>query len=89
MNPLLEFMKSPAARLVVSSAALVILSVLGFYIVRRFRDSSEDTETSSTLLTKFKESRQRGELNEAEFRTIKTILAERTQAEIKRSDDSS
>jgi len=86
---LLEFMKSPAARLVVSSAALVILSVLGFYIVRRFRDSSEDTETSSTLLTKFKESRQRGELNEAEFRTIKTILAERTQAEIKRSDDSS
>jgi hypothetical protein len=83
-----EFLQSITARLVISLAALCVLSVIGLYLVRRFRDSIEETETSSTLLTKFQESRHRGELNEAEFRTIKTILAERMQAELRRKDDS-
>jgi hypothetical protein len=82
-------LRSPSAQLVAWTAVLAILSAIGIYIVRRFRDSTEDTETSSTLLTKFQESRHRGDLNEAEFRTIKTILAERMQAEIKQEDDSS
>ena len=89
MAQLVEFLQTPAARVVVALALLLVLSAIGFYIVRRFRDSTEDTETSSTLLTKFEDSRHRGELNEAEFRTIKTILVERMQAEIKRRDDSS
>jgi hypothetical protein len=88
MAGLLEFLRMPAATLVVSLASLLVLSVIGFYFVRRYRDSIEETETSSELLTKFEESRHRGELNEAEFRTIKTILAERMLAELKRKDDS-
>jgi uncharacterized membrane protein len=88
MAGLLEFLRTPAASLVVALAILVVLSVIGFYLVRRYRDSIEDTGTSSELLTKFEESRHRGELNEAEFRTIKTILAERMLAKLKRKDDS-
>ena len=88
MDSLLQLMESTTARLVVWTSTLLILSVVGFYVVRRFRDSTEETETSSTMLTKFEESRHRGVLNEKEFRTIKTILAERMQAELKRKDDS-
>ena len=84
-----RMLQTPYARLIVWSAFLAILSVIGYYIVRRYRDESEDNETSSVMLTKFEESRVRGELNELEFRTIKTILAERMQAELKREDDSS
>lgn len=89
VSRVLSFLNTQTAQIVVWSAVLAILCAIGFYIVRRFRDSTEDTETSSTLLTKFEESRHRGELNEVEFRTIKTILAERMQAEIKQEDDSS
>jgi hypothetical protein len=88
MAGLLEYCRTSAARRVIWTAGLAILSVIGLYLVRRFRDSIEETETSSELLTKFEESRHRGELNEAEFRTIKTILAERMQAELRRKDDS-
>jgi hypothetical protein len=88
MAGVLEFCQTPVARLVIGTAGLLIGCLIGFYLVRRFRDSIEETETSSELLTKFEESRHRGELNEAEFRTIKTILAERLQAELKRKDDS-
>ena len=89
MATLHQYLETPFARLVVGMAILLVVSVVGFYIVRRFRDSIEDTETSSSILTKFEESRHRGELDEVEFRTIKTILAERMQAELKREDDSS
>jgi uncharacterized membrane protein len=88
MAGLLVLLQSSTARLVIWLAVLLIVSVIAFYLVRRFRDSIEETETSSTMLTKFEESRHRGELNEAEFRTIKTILAERMQAELRRKDDS-
>jgi uncharacterized membrane protein len=84
-----ELLQTSYARLVIWAAILAILSVVGYYVVRRFRDESEDNETSSEMLTKFQDSRVRGELNEAEFRTIKTILAERMQAELKQEDDSS
>ena len=85
---MIEFLQTPQARLVVWLAILLVLSVIGVYVVRRFRDSIEDAETSSSMLTKFREMRHRGDLDDKEFRTIRTILAERMQAELKRKDDS-
>ena len=84
----LEFLMTPLAQLVIWTSVLLILTTIGIYIVRRFRGGTEDNETSSMLLTKFRDSRYRGDLNESEFRTIKTILAERMQAEVKRENDS-
>lgn len=83
-----DFLQTPAARLVVALSMLAILSAIGIYVVRRFRGSTEESETTSAVLSKFRESRHRGVLSEEEFRTIKTILAERIQAEIKQEDDS-
>ena len=83
-----EFLQTPQARLVISLAILAILSIIGLYLVRRFRGESEDAEPSSTMLTKFREMRHRGVLSDTEFREIKTLLAEDIRAKVKRKDDS-
>ena len=83
-----EFLQTPQARLVISLAILAILSIIGLYLVRRFRGESEDAETSSPMLTKFREMRHRGVLSDTEFREIKTLLAEDIRAKVKRKDDS-
>ena len=84
----MEFLQTTSARLVLGLAGLAILTAIGIYVVRRFRDGTEEAETSSAVLSKFRESQHRGVLSESEFRTIKTILAERMQAELKRKDES-
>lgn len=85
---MIEFVQTPQARLVISLGILAILSVIGIYVVRRFRDGTEQSETSSSMLSKFREMRHRGVLSETEFRDIKTILADEIQAKVKRKDDS-
>ncbi len=79
---LLGILGRPIGQLVVWSATLLILSVVGVYLLRRYRDSTEQSETASDLLTKFQEMRQQGGLEETEFRTIKTILSEQLRDEI-------
>ena len=85
---MIEFVQTPQARLVIWLGILAILSVIGIHVVRRFRDSTEQSETSSSMLTKFREMRHRGVLSETEFRDIKTTLADDVQAKVKRKDDS-
>ncbi len=84
----MDFLQTTPARLVLGLAGLAILTAIGVYVVRRFRDGTEEAETSSAVLSKFRESQHRGVLSEAEFRTIKTILAKRMQAELKQKDES-
>ena len=68
---------------VIRATILLVVSIVGFYIVQRFRDVADDTETTSDLLSKFREMEHQGDLSETEFRTIKTVLAARMQSEIK------
>ena len=86
---MIDSLGSPAAQVASVSAILLILSVVGVHVARRFRDDTEQMETTSTMLVKFPEMRLRGELSETEFRTIRTILADRSRTERKRKDDSS
>ncbi len=69
-----DILQTNAAQAVVSFTGLLILTMMGTYVVLRFRDSIEDDETSSDLLTKFRENRHGGYLDEAEYRTIRTDL---------------
>jgi uncharacterized membrane protein len=88
-----DLLGSPAARLIFWFAALILVLLVGLcllrVVARGCRDSTEQTETNSSLLAKFREMHHRGELSESEFRTIKTALAGRSSAEVKRKDDSS
>ena len=57
-----------------------------YVIEKRPRRSVQDEQqepTASELMSKFRELHSRGELSDAEFRTIKTTLAARLQEELK------
>jgi uncharacterized membrane protein len=62
-------------------AALVAVAV---YVAGRIRAKAAQQEpTASDLLSKCRELHARGELSDAEFRTIKTTVAPRLQEELK------
>jgi uncharacterized membrane protein len=90
-----DLLGSPVVRLIFWSAVLLVLLIVAVYVLRvaaamrSSRDSTEEYETNSSLLAKFRELRSQGELSESEFRTIRTNLAERFRTELKREDDSS
>jgi len=67
--------------------ALLALAVLA---VRRWRDgSADDQQTSSQLMTKFREMHLRGSLSEDEYRTIKTKLAADIEAKLNDNNQTS
>jgi hypothetical protein len=81
------FLQDPSARLVLWLALLAIMTVIGVYLVRRFRDGAEQTETASELLAKFREMHDEGYLNDSEFRTIKTDLNAKLSEQLRRAKE--
>ena len=83
-----ELLQTTTAQVVIGFTGLLILTMIGTYVVLRFRDIAEDDETSSDLLMKFREMRHEGYLNEAEYRTIRTDLESKLseQSSAKSSD---
>ena len=69
-----EILQSPSGQIVVGLSGLLILTVIGVYVVLKFRDSIDSDDSSADLLTKFREMRHEGHINEDEYRTIKTNL---------------
>jgi len=69
---------------IASFALLAVFIVTAIYVLGLIRDKAAQQEpTASELLSKFRESHSRGGLSDEEFRTIKTTLAARIQAELK------
>ncbi len=67
---------------------LVVLLGLAVWLVRKFRDSTAQDEPGSfDELTNFQEMRQKGDINDAEFRTIKSVLGARLRREINDEKD--
>ena len=82
-----EFLLSSPVQATIWTAVLLILVVAGWYVAGRFRDRSDDNQpTASDLLTNFRELHHQGDINDAEFRTIKTVLGEKLQEELNSTD---
>lgn len=78
-----EFLTTPAAKAVLWVAVLLVLMAVGYFLVRRYRDrSDDDRQTASDLLTNFREMHHEGDISEREFRTIKTVLGPKLQTEM-------
>ncbi|MEM7315185.1 MAG: hypothetical protein AAF497_18745, partial [Planctomycetota bacterium] len=85
---LLEILTTPSGRAVIWVTVFLIVSVVGWYVVLRFRDiSGDDNPTASELLTNFRELHQEGDISEQEYRTIKTALQPDIEGELNVSDD--
>ena len=70
-------------RLIVSFALLAIMIAIATYVIAKIRAKTLQREPrASELLSKFREMHSRGVLTDAEFRTIKTALAEQLQKEL-------
>lgn len=62
----------------------MILMAVGWYLVGRFRDSSdEDQLTANELLTNFQDLHHQGDIDDKEYRNIKTALGAKLQEESK------
>jgi uncharacterized membrane protein len=83
---MLDLFSSAGARVVILLAILLIISAVAWYVVGRFRDRDKEDETANDMMTKFREMHQRGDLTEAEYRTIKGVLAYRLQDELNHTD---
>jgi hypothetical protein len=71
-------------RLVLSFAGLAIMIAIAAYVISKIRPKTLQHEPpASELLSKFREMHSRGVLTDAEFRTIKTALAEQLKNELK------
>ena len=66
---------------------LLVLIVVGWYVVGRFRDNADDDRlTANELLTNFQELHHQGDINDAEYRTIKTALGAKLREELEDSE---
>ncbi|MBN1588043.1 MAG: hypothetical protein JW888_00845 [Pirellulales bacterium] len=70
--------------LAVLLVVLGVLSTVAVVVITKIRPKPVQQEPlASELLSKYREMHSRGELSDAEFRTIKTTLAERFQRELR------
>lgn len=77
-----EFLSTTSAQAVIWTGVLLVLLIVGFYVVQRFREQADDDRlTPDELITNFRELHDAGDIDEKEFRTIKTVLRQRLGAE--------
>jgi uncharacterized membrane protein len=87
LAPMLPFLSTTVAQVVIWTTALLMLTAVGYYVVRRFRDRTDDDRlTANQMLTKYRELQHRGDISDAEYRTIKTVLGEKLQQELNNSE---
>ena len=78
-----DFLLTTPAQLVIWTTVLLVLMAVGWYVVGRFRDNDDDDRlTANELLTNFQELHHQGDINDAEYRTIKTALGAKLQREL-------
>lgn len=84
-----EFLATPPAKAIISGAVLAALLVVGYYIVRSFRDRIDDNEQPlDKVLTNFREMHHEGEISDGEFRDIKTLMGAQLQSQIEDDGES-
>ena len=83
-----EFLLSGPAQAVIWMAALVLIAAIAYYVVGSLRGrDDEDHLTANQLLTNFRELHHQGDIDDSEFRTIKTVLGAELQQELSDTDD--
>ncbi|MDA0658782.1 MAG: hypothetical protein O2931_15895 [Planctomycetota bacterium] len=79
----LEYIGSPPGQAMILVTITLMLAIVGYYLVKRFRDSNDDDDTWSRALDEFREMHDRGQLKDAEYRdviaTVTMTLQQRQQ----------
>jgi hypothetical protein len=81
---MMDFLSTPTAQIVIGFAGLAAIIVVAIYVVGKVRAEwlGNDSQTNE-ILTNFRELKESGQLSDAEYRTIKGMLAAKLTAELK------
>ncbi|MEX2113910.1 MAG: SHOCT domain-containing protein [Pirellulales bacterium] len=83
-----EFLTSPVANVVFLVALTATLVAGGIYVIGRVRAALRSkVPPSSHWMTNFRDLHAKGELSDEEYRTIKSVLAERIERELNDTDE--
>ena len=83
-----DFLLTTPAQLVIWTTVLLVLMTVGWYLVGRYRDNADDDRlTANELLTNFQDWHHQGDIEDSEFRDIKTVLGTKIQRELKDKDE--
>jgi uncharacterized membrane protein len=76
------------AQLVIGMGVLLVLVIVASLIVQRFRGGAASKgATASDLMTNFQEMHNRGDINDADYRKIKSVLGDQLHSELKDGQD--
>ena len=82
-----EFLSTPTAQVVIWVSVLLLVALVGFYVVCLFRQRGvQRQESANDLLSQFRKLHEQGEISQAEFRHIKTVLGPRIREELGSKD---
>tara|TARA_B100000945_G_scaffold289716_1_gene262986 strand:- start:1820 stop:2104 length:285 start_codon:yes stop_codon:yes gene_type:complete len=77
-----ELLATPATRIVLSVAILLVLILIAWHVLTNFRGRiDEDILGTNDHLDNFQEIHSKGDISESEFRNIKTVLGEQQHPE--------
>jgi len=84
------FFRDPITELAVSLGVLAFLTAVAAYVIVKVRDRGKKEDlTGIELLSRFRDVHSQGGLSDAEFRTIKTRLADRLLDEVNDKEEKS
>lgn len=87
LDQLVDFLETKQARIVIGFTGLTMLVLVGYYLISKVRSNLHDREASPTeFISNFRELHSQGKLSDEEYRTIKTMLGARLQAELKEKE---
>ena len=83
-----DFLLTTPAQLVIWTTVLLVLMTIAWYVVGRFRDNADDDRlTANEMLTNFEELHHQGDIDDAEYRTIKTALGAKLRQELEDAEN--
>ena len=83
-----DFWQSSATSIVLLAALAGTLIAVGIYVISKVRQETFPKEPpTSQWMTNFQELHAKGELSDQEYRTIKAVLTERFQDELKETGE--
>ena len=76
------------AQLITGLGLLLGLLIVAVLVVQRFRGGAADKgRTPAEMLTNFEEMRTRGDISDADYRKVKSVLGAQLQGELKHGKD--
>lgn len=82
-----DFLLTAPAQVVIWSTVLLIVIVIAVYVVGKLRDRMDDDRLAANeLLTNFRELHLQGDIEDSEFRDIKSVLGTQMKQESRDTD---